>query len=144
MAEQIIEIWKEIPDHPKYEASTEGRIRNKKTGNVLAPQKSRSRGKVYLKVHLGANALNKVIHRLVLETFEGPPEKGKLTFGCHLNDNPSDNRLVNLKWGNQSTNEVHKTYKPCQCKHEFSDHHDTKHYCTIKNCECNEYQVVKG
>jgi len=40
--------------------------------------------------------------------FVGPrPEKLK-HFACHLNDDPWDNRLVNLVWGTQSTNERHK------------------------------------
>jgi hypothetical protein len=39
---------------------------------------------------------------LVLETFVGPRPEGHVAM--HLNDDPSDNRLENLKWGTRSEN----------------------------------------
>lgn len=46
--------------------------------------------------------LSKPVHRLVLETFIGPPPEGCV---CrHLNGNRQDNRLSNLRWGTPSEN----------------------------------------
>lgn len=42
------------------------------------------------------------VHRLVLVTFVGPALPG--WDGCHLNDDPKDNRLENLMWGPASEN----------------------------------------
>ena len=43
------------------------------------------------------------LHQLVCETFHGPkPFPGAVVM--HLNDDPSDNRAANLKWGTQKEN----------------------------------------
>jgi hypothetical protein len=45
---------------------------------------------------------NEYVHRLVLMAFEGKPAKGQV---CrHLNGDPLDNRLENLKWGSRAEN----------------------------------------
>lgn len=44
----------------------------------------------------------KKVHQLVLEAFVGPKPKGKEC--CHANDNPEDNRLINLSWGTRTDN----------------------------------------
>lgn len=41
-------------------------------------------------------------HRLVLLTFVGPCPAGMEA--CHTNDNPTDNRLVNLRWDTRLAN----------------------------------------
>ncbi|WP_082971209.1 HNH endonuclease signature motif containing protein [Mycobacterium sp. 852002-51971_SCH5477799-a] len=42
------------------------------------------------------------VHRLVLEAFVGPAPSG--TFGCHLDGDPANNRLNNLRWDTQANN----------------------------------------
>jgi hypothetical protein len=42
------------------------------------------------------------LHRLVLEAFVGPCPPGCV--GCHANDDPSDNRLENLRWDTHKAN----------------------------------------
>jgi hypothetical protein len=42
------------------------------------------------------------VHRIVLAAFVGPPLPG--WDGCHLNDDPNDNRVENLMWGPQHMN----------------------------------------
>lgn len=42
------------------------------------------------------------VHRLVLEAFVGPCPDGMEA--CHKNDDPTDNRLVNLRWGSHVSN----------------------------------------
>lgn len=46
------------------------------------------------------------IHRLMLETFVGPCPVGMEA--CHINDDPSDNRLENLYWGTREENNKDK------------------------------------
>ena len=42
-------------------------------------------------------------HALVLMAWEGPASEGWID-GCHLNGNPTDNRLANLVWGDRRMN----------------------------------------
>ena len=93
------EIWKQIPDFPKYEVSNLGNVRDIKNKNYLKPRKT-NRG--YLRValytdngkHYGKDV---AIHKLVLETFKGKQSDKSLQID-HINRNPLDNRLENLRW----------------------------------------------
>ena len=58
----------------------------------------------YLRVNLSVNNTNRpqLVHRLLLETFGTPCPPG---YDCrHLNGDPTDNRLENLKWGTRAEN----------------------------------------
>ncbi|KKM77446.1 hypothetical protein LCGC14_1369950 [marine sediment metagenome] len=91
--------WRPIPDAPMYEASNMGSVR--RDGRCLLLQRT---GNGYLKVSLSVHgkALNRKVHRLVLETFIGPRPDGMV---CrHANGSRLDNRLVNLSWGTQKQN----------------------------------------
>jgi hypothetical protein len=90
-----MEIWKSIPTHPNYEASSLGRVRHI-SGYVLS---ARADGK-YLRVNL--NQRKRKVHQLVLEAFVGARLEGQV---CrHLNGVGTDNRLENLLWGSQQEN----------------------------------------
>lgn len=109
------EIWKAIPGHPGYEASSEGRIRSidrvvyasgrsperRRKGVVLKPA-LKSRG--YLNVSLGRGPGNTFrVYRLVCLAFHGEPPEGK-GFVCHRDDNPGNNTPDNLYWGSHQDN----------------------------------------
>lgn len=78
--------------------SSEGRLRNRRTGRVFAGSRS-SEG--YLQLSNPRVGFHRV-HRLVLEAFVGPAPEGHVA--RHLNGNPADNRLVNLAWGTLDEN----------------------------------------
>jgi hypothetical protein len=81
------EIWLEHPIGIK--VSNHGRVvthQNRKTFGFKC--------KRYLSMKW--NQKNHYIHRLVLETFVGPPPDG---YECdHIDRNPKNNRLENLRW----------------------------------------------
>lgn len=63
------------------------------------------KGHGYLRVYLGNNGKRQrtvFVHVLVLEAFVGPCPKGKET--CHWDDDPSNNRLGNIRWGTRLEN----------------------------------------
>lgn len=77
----------------KYEVSSNGRVKNKKTGRILRPRKTR---KGYLQIGLRKDGKKKCfrVHRLVWESFNGPiPEGMQIN---HINEDKTDNRIENL------------------------------------------------
>lgn len=88
-----METWKDIVGAPGYEVSDRGRVRSPR--RLLVVNKSLR----YDRVKLG-RWREEYVHRLVLETFIGPCPRGHQ---CrHLNGNPRDNSLQNLRWGTAS------------------------------------------
>lgn len=89
----------------RYEVSSRGRVRSwakNQKGRVLKPQTTR---KGYQRVNLygpGGDSEYRVVHRLVLFAFVGPPPPGHET--SHLNGNPADNRVENLSWATPAEN----------------------------------------
>ncbi len=92
-----MEIWKTPPLTEEYEVSTLGGVRSLKYGKILV-LKQRIMDHNYRNVKLRINGTCKqfLVHRLVAMTFLGLDPQSKLEVD-HLNNNPSDNRLVNLK-----------------------------------------------
>lgn len=95
------EIWKKIPGHPNYSASSEGRIRNDRNGHILKPKRSPSRGGEYWKVDLGKSSnkaenkrkRNQYIHHLVALAFHGT--RGEQV--DHVNSDRTDMSAENLE-----------------------------------------------
>jgi hypothetical protein len=108
------EQWKAIDKYENYyEVSSHGRVRSvdrvvkdshetitgvrKISGRILSPAPNRG-GSGYLKVVLCKDSKPRTfdVHRLVLETFIGPPPDEMQ--GCHTDGNNKNNKLENLRW----------------------------------------------
>lgn len=108
----ITETWLPIPGHEgSYEVSDQGRVRSldrrvpcdhgatrKVRGLMLKP--SVTEGSDYARVNISRKPRN--IHHLVMLAFVGPLPEGMVT--RHLNGDPLDNRLVNLRYGTYAEN----------------------------------------
>lgn len=106
---------REIPRFPNYCVTIGGRVWSKPRRDRLgrhqgekwlAPTPHHKSG--HLSVMLTKNKKHHrcFVHHLVLETFIGPRPNG---MECrHLDGNPTNNRLDNLKWGTHSENELDK------------------------------------
>lgn len=100
------EVWKDIPGHKGYQASSLGRARSvprvlgdgREAGGVVLTPTDDKDG--YPRVQIGRRKIG--VHTLVLLAFHGPPE------GRHLNDDPKDNTPGNLAWGSRRENERDK------------------------------------
>jgi hypothetical protein len=95
--------WKVIPTYPNYEVSNLGEVRRVGFSDPL--RLSTKKGKhPYQRAHLCVNGRPKyiLVHRLVLEAFVGPCPEGHQCL--HLDSNPRNNKLDNLKWGTPKEN----------------------------------------
>lgn len=110
-----MEVWKDIPGKEgRYQASNLGRVRSlprverRRTshgsmadyfyqGKILS---TRAKGCGHLNVTIDNKTL--LTHRLVLMTFVGPPGPGQECL--HIDGNPANNKLENLRWGSRFEN----------------------------------------
>lgn len=99
MIESSKEVWKQIPDYPDYYVSNLGRVKSCRCNDskILSPADSRAYKVITL---LDCQGHKKVIpvHRVVLETFVGPPPSDDEDRVNHINRDRADNRLKNLEW----------------------------------------------
>ena len=115
-----VEIWKQIPAYPLYEASTAGRIRrigktecckffttNRRRDRRPGKLKGREhepRDYCAVRLYKNGKATSVTVHRIILETFVGKRPPG---LQCrHLDDDPRNNRLSNLCWGTRQQNHM--------------------------------------
>ena len=87
------EYWKDIPGFSEYQASNEGRIRNKKTKNILLPAERKKSLVVNVKKD-GCRANAYTISSLVWKAFKGEVPKGMKI--SHISVDINDNNINNL------------------------------------------------
>ena len=93
-------MWKTIEDHPNYEVSSDGDVKNSKTGKILKPVATYNG---YLRVTLNGRLCR--IHRLVADAFL---VKGDgYTQINHKDGDKRNNRVDNLEWCTPSENIKH-------------------------------------
>lgn len=99
-----MELWLSIDDYPNYEVSSEGRVRNAKTGRILKPQPHNSG---YLQVSLSKNNKEKSfkIHRLVADRFYDGDHDGLDV--NHIDGDKTNNHISNLEFCTRSRNVRH-------------------------------------
>ncbi len=101
-----MEIWRPVAGRDRYEVSSLGRVRSwcKREGiegrldkPLIKSQRIHRDGYSTVKLCMPHGKVDRLVHQLVLETFVGPCPKNMET--RHLDGNPANNRLENLKWG---------------------------------------------
>lgn len=108
-----MEDWRPIPGYEGvYEVSDFGRVRSldrldsrgrRRTGKPRSLIKQPS-GHFTVSLCLNAEHQGFLVHHLVLLAFVGPCPDGME--GCHWDDDPSNNRLENLRWDTRSANQL--------------------------------------
>lgn len=107
----MVEEWRPIIGHEKYDVSNMGQIRTYRdcaghwTGQPRLMSLLRNGDGFFIR--LGRRNIY-YVHRLVLITFVGPCPDG---MECrHLDGNPSNNRVDNLRWGTKIENSNDRWY----------------------------------
>ena len=96
-----MEEWRKIPGYgDRYSASSEGRIRNDKTGRIMKTHLN-GNGQEFLTLSCFGKQYQCRVSRLVLRAFYGEPESDELE-AAHLDGNCLNNRLNNLQWMTRS------------------------------------------
>lgn len=135
------ESWKPILKwEGYYEVSDRGRIRSvdrfvrhsgtslrRELGRIMS-QHSNENGYLYVMASKHGQTKRIWVHRAVLEAFVSSRPRGMVTM--HLNNDPADNHVENLRWGTQAENirqsvrdgrQANVRKKKCSRGHEFHD-----------------------
>ena len=93
-----MEEWKWIPGFEgQYKASTHGRIKSfkKSTDGLIMTGTSTKDGRI----RVNLNGKKFLVHRLILLTFTPNPPEDSDNIVLHIDGDPTNNHLNNLKWG---------------------------------------------
>ena len=106
-----VEIWRPVVGYDGYDVSSLGRVRSWRKGGwggkklhkpLIKSQKIDAIGRRTVTLYLLCVRSSRRVHQLVLEAFVGPRKKGFET--RHLDGNPANNKVENLKWGTHFEN----------------------------------------
>lgn len=137
LSQSTEEEWRAIEGFENYyEISNKGRVRSldrvikekgsektqRKRGVYLQSSPIKAGGYHCVALYKGAIGKSIRIHQVVYETFVGPIPQGMVIM--HLNDQPADNRLENLKLGTRFENSRDMVAKNRQ--RQGTDHHSRK------------------
>jgi len=109
------EEWKAIPGANGYYVSDQGRVRShyKQVGpphhwiitdepqRIIAPGRERN-GYLNVGIKMNGGKITQKIHHLVMLSFIGPKQDGIEV--CHIDNNPANNRLSNLRYDTHANN----------------------------------------
>lgn len=90
------EEWKVFPHDERYQVSSLGRVKG--PGGLLRTPLCKKRN--YEHISIGGKQY--LVHQVVLIAFVGPCPDGLVA--CHFDDDPTNNRLCNLRWDTMEAN----------------------------------------
>ena len=140
------EIFKDIPGwEGYYQVSNLGRVKHlerhsitkkgkdsfKREGIMKQSKRSGPYKYAILYLHKEKKYKSISIHRMVLTVFVGPPPEPD-SQGMHLDDNPENNKLTNLKWGSPLENTRQIYEKGRQNYSHLVGRFGGRHYCAKK------------
>ena len=149
------EQWKSVVGYEGlYQVSSSGQVRSverdvyrngypvHRLGRMMSPSRKDKRHG-HLQVHLSKDGRGRVVqvHQLVAEAFLGPRPEGMQV--CHLNDDPTDNRVENLRYDTASANvadairngrHFQASQTHCIHGHEFNDQNTWVSKTGVRHC----------
>ncbi len=116
----MVEEWKHFPaiggrSFSKYEVSSLGQIRNKKTGWIFSVRPDASGYVRNEFVDDEGNSIKIFAHVIAVRAFLGEPDSDDLTVD-HINRKPTDNRAVNLRWATRKQQVANSDQSNCKAK----------------------------
>lgn len=115
------EEWKQHPIYTNYEGSSLGRIRNRNTRRIKK-QWLHPSGRYKVSLSEKNKTINYSSSRFIIECFYGMNRDMECD---HINSNPQDNKLKNLRWSNRKENinnpSSRKKYTPSKTTSKTSE-----------------------
>lgn len=116
---------KAIPGYPGYSITDDGRVWSDLSGRWLKPFQN-SPGYLIVRPCVDGRNVTRTVHSLVLLAFEGPRPADKPHIR-HLDGNPANNTVGNLKYGTALENAQDRdrhgtTHRPIDPTHCFNGH----------------------
>lgn len=102
---RYIANMKKIPGFNNYIVDKEGKIYSLISNKIMTPMKNKS-GHLYIIARVNKKGKKLFVHRAVLLAFRGEAPIGEET--RHLDGNPNNNNISNLKWGTRLENMLDK------------------------------------
>lgn len=105
-------LKKRIPEFPEYSVDTLGVCRNESKGNILSNStlKRGYKSVRFCKVENGEKIHKRFsVHRLMMQLFVGIHKDEKKCYVDHIDNDPTNNNISNLRWVTQSEN-VQRAY----------------------------------
>lgn len=98
-----------VPSYPVYAASACGKLFRLPKGNEIATKIITTRGypSVYVRISYKGKALNRKLHRLICEAWNGLPPTERHIQVNHKDGNSLNNHKDNLEWSTRSQNQRH-------------------------------------
>jgi hypothetical protein len=98
------ETWRPWHENDACEVSNTGQVRIRTDDGYTEPHYiTHPFGYLYVSLRRGSKSVRRAVHTLVCEVFHGPRPTPKHEVR-HLNGDPTDNRVENLRWGTKSEN----------------------------------------
>jgi hypothetical protein len=110
MNEYNDEIFAVVPDYPKYAVSNYGKVLNIKKQKLLKPTTTKRKYNYIRLIKTSKDGKSLRLSRVILLTFIGAPLDDTYT-ADHINKNPNDDRLINLRWASLITQRENQNRK---------------------------------
>lgn len=115
----MVETWRDVPGHPKYIVSSEGRV-----AKIMKGSQWVQGGERYRRHHLSTTKKSVGTHRIVALAFLGRRPEGMVV--NHKNGITTDNRAENLEYVTPSQNRKHAYEVLGDEAVHGEDHHNSK------------------
>ena len=135
---------KQIPEFSNYAVTKDGRVLSmphidrkgaKRKARWLKPMTDKS-GYLYVVLYKKGHRYFRKIYHLVLETYVGECPKGMET--RHLDGDPSNNNLCNLRWGTKKENMCDRKKHGTECMPDNSGEKNGQAKLSEKDLEKND------